>query len=299
MPLSTSLPAAQVEFASDFLYPTCSQDLRQGGSANESQVSTSSPGNTQTPDNSVGGVGGTLGAGSTRELFELGGRTCVRTTTTVNFQAGGFRPIVWQPGYDAAAFNPGAFYEPESVVASIDFHVALTSGAFPGGASVDLNGFWFQPRFDIFTQPNLATGAPGGLGPLGGFGVAFNDDGGGNSQWEYIAYDQVPNILQRTVIGAAIVPDVTAWTTFRFTIIAAQSGRAATMSLAVNGIDIAGVQDVPFDDVTLFRPNTLEVEALNWYFGQCLGPMNGDGFFFAIYARFGRFTTTGAELQAV
>lgn len=297
MPLSTSLPAQPIEFASDLLYPTCGQDQTQGASSNPANVATSSPGNTQTPVNAVAGVGGVLGAGGVFDLFEFGGRTCVRASTTVNLQSQGFRPIVWQAGYDAAEYNPGAFYEPESVVASIDFHVAATSALFAGGA--DVTGFWFQPRHDIFTQPSMAAAAPGGASALGGFGVGLNDDGGGNAQWEYIAYDGVPNILQRTAIGSAIIPDVTEWTTFRFTIIAAASGRAATVSLAVNGVDVVGVQDIPFDDVTLFRPNTLEANALQWYFGEALGPMAGDGFFFAIYARFGRFTTTGAELQSV
>jgi len=297
MPLSTSLPAQPIEFASDLLYPTCGQDARQGGNPLLAQFTTSSPANTQTPVNFEAGLASVLGAGGTFELQELGGRTCVRTTSTVNTVAAGFRPLAWQAGYDAAAFNPGAFYEPDSVVASIDFHVAATSALFAGGA--DVTGFWFQPRHDVFTQPNVAAAAPGGGSALGGFGVALNDDGGGGAQWEYVAYDGAPTILQRTPIGAAIVPDVTDWTTFRFTIIAAASGRAATMSLAVNGVDIVGVQDLLFDDVTLFRPNTLEALALQWFFGQALGPMAGAGFFFALYARFGRFTTTGAELQAV
>lgn len=295
-PLSTQLPAQQIEFASDFLYPLCGQDHRQAGVANSQLLSNSSPANTQTPNNQVAGIGVFLSAGAVFDLFEFGGRTCVRVTSTVGQQATGFIPIVWHAGYDAAAFNPGAFYAPDSVVATIDFHVAASSAVFAVG-SADVTGFWFQPR--VTAQPNFASGSPGGGTFRGGFGVGLNDDGAGGNQWEYIAYDTVPNILQRTVIGAAIIPDVTDWTTFRFTIIAAQSGRAATMSLAVNGIAIVGVQDLAFDDVTLFRPATLTAGAIQYAFGQSLGPMGGEGYFYAIYARFGRFTTGGAELQAI
>lgn len=301
MPLSTSLPAPSIEFYSDLIFPEAGAALRSGDSLNFTNQSKSRPGTQQavTPVAAIGFFtsGGVVGP----DFEQVGGRTCCFVSSTTGFQSNGFKPETWQPGYDAAGFNPGAYYDPGSVVAIIDFHVAATSALFTGTLP-DTTGFWFIPRFDLFTQPSIAAASPGSGFPNeidGGFGIAMNDDGAGNNRWEFVSFTGAPVILAREIIPASSVPDVTAWSTFRFTIVGAASGRPASLSLEANGVPVDGVQGLEFDDVTLMRPNTLQALSLGFYFGQALGPMDGEGYRFRVYARFGRFTASGAEMQAV
>lgn len=298
MPISTALPSPSIEFYGDFRYPNMQVNTQVltacavGNSFVRRHPATGQGPTTVAPIISTAS-GGTVGP----QFSALGGRPAAFITTAGGVAGAGFAPDLFQTGFDAGDWNVGALYAPDSVVAVWDFHVACTTTVFAAGTA-DETGFWFVPLIPLQTSFPAAT--PGGVGAFsGGFGIALNDDGGGGNQWEFISYDTTPTILQRTAIGAAIIPDVTLWSSFRFTIVGAASGRPAEVSLEVNRTSIVGVQGVPFDDVTLFRPNTLDATASRFCVSHTLGAMGGAGYNFSMYARFGRFTAGGEEIQGV
>lgn len=309
MPLSTVLPAQPIQFFSDFLFPQTGAPaaFRDGGILNVSNDSKSRAGTQQAA--LLMGVPGTTqtSAGTIGPQTEqVGGRTCCRVSTTTGLQGLAWRPVEWRPGYDdGSAYNPGAFYDPGSVVAVIDFEVACFQVAHVAG-SEDVTGFWFVPRTTL-NNPPFANTTPAGSVGGGGFGVALNDDGAGNNRWEFISYRNVGppplQIVLRVPISAAFVPDVRDWTQLRFTIIASASGRPANITLAVNGTPLPGVINKVFDGVFpggLFSPEQLQPGIpLGFIFGQALGIMGGAGYRFRIYARFGRFTADGTEVQPI
>jgi len=296
VPISTALPSPSIEFYGSFRYPTLLvntqvlTDCVIGNTFCRRHPATGQGAKTVGPIIGSGG-GGVVGP----RFSALGGRPGAFTTTVGIPAAAGFAVDLWQTGYDAADFNEGSLYSPDSVVAIWDFHVATSSAVFAGTA--DQTGFWFVPLIPL--QTSFPDSTPGGAGPTGGFGICLNDDGGGANQWEYISYDAGGPVTQRVAIGAAIIPDVTLWSSFRFTIVGAAAGRPAEVSLEVNRASIAGVQGVPFDDVVLFRPNTLNALASRFCVGQVFSGLAGAGIQFGVYARFGRFTAGGEEIQGV
>ena len=291
MPVSIALPAPRVEFYSQFRWPLQTLNDIDGDNAELDDVHARQfPGSSAhevdlAPD---GGV-----SGSTPDFTALGGRTCAVMATDLSNSGSGYRPATWNPGYDPAAFAAGATYDPGSVVAIFDIHAALGATAFPAAAADEESGWLFLNDVPgggtVFGTPPRA-----GAG-FGGFGIFVRDDGAGDSEFTYVAYDGA-TVLQREVLTVA---DVTRWSTFRFTLIAATEAAEATLSLAVNGTNVAAVQGVPFDDVSLPRPRSLSAAAANigwipsYASGANMAPM-----FFQFYARFGRFTATGQQQQA-
>lgn len=293
MPLSTALPAPSIEFYGDFTYPTgiVGAQVLTPCPADDA-FSKTRPESNQGPTQ-ISGVITSGGSGVVGPNYAVvGGRPCVINTSIGTPAGRAWRTDIWQPGWDPDAFNAGALLNPPSVVAVWDFHVAATALAFAAGTD-DQTGFWFQPLIPV--MGGFTVGTPGGASPAGGFGIALNNNAGPN-RWEFVSYDDGGAILQRTEL---VVPDVTQWSSFRMTLISAAAGRAATLSLQVNRENVGDVQGLPFDDVVLMRPNTLAAAATNFAVGQTLGPMGGEGLQFAIFARFGRFTASGEEIQGI
>jgi len=296
MPLSTALPSPSIEFYGSFRYPNMIVNAQVLTPCAVGNVFSRRHGGIGQGPVTVAPIISAGGAGVVGPLFSaLGGRPAAVVTTVAVPAAAGWTPDLFQPSYDPDAWNVGALYAPDSVVGIFDFHVACTSALFAGAA--DVTGFWFVPLIPL--QLGFTGTTPGGGSPSGGFGVGLNDDGGGGNEWQFISYDAAGTILQRTPVSAAIIPDVTLWSSFRFTVVGAGAGRPAEVSLEVNRTSIVGVQAVPFDDVTLFRPNTLDATASRFCFCHTLGAMAGDGYNFSLYARYGRFTAGGEEIQGV
>ena len=304
VPQSTVLPAQPVEFVSNMLFPPTGTVFSDGAVLTPGVHSFSRPGSQQATLLIAGNAqtsAGTVGP----QIEQVGGKTCCRVSTTTGLQSQWWRPSVWMPSFDDATFNPGAFLDPGSVVAVIDFEVACFQVAHVAG-SEDVTGFWFQPRTAV-VQPLVANQAPAGSVGGGGFGVALNDDGAGNNEWEFISYRNVgPPPLQfvlRVPIGAAFVPDVRDWTLFRWTIVSAASGRPATMTLEVNGTGVPGLIGKVFDNVFpggLFTPEGLQPGIpVGFILGQALGVMGGVGYRYRLFGRFGRFTADGVEVQPI
>lgn len=291
MPQSTVLPPPKIDFDFDFLYPQAALGLQPPAAlfVGNSQRRPIDSQNNAIPD---GPVATFTGGGSVApRAINFGGRIGAEVRSTVNTQSAGWRPSMWMPAFDDTEFNPGAKLDPASVVGIFDWNVAATSALFAAG-SADITGIWYQTKFA--GEFAFAEGTPPSGNPAGGFGVALNDDGAGNNRWEFISYTGAGVVLARIPIALA---DVTIWNQFRFEIISAASGRPATLSLFANSTPIVDAQE--FDDVVLLKPATAKATALGFKFGQCLGPMGGEGLIFTLYGRFGRYTSAGVELQGV
>lgn len=293
MPQSTLLPAQAVEFRREGWYPKRGRGRLAGAALNTAQFTRVKPANLSVAYNEPAGFGN---LGGDPILAVRNGRPCARSTTAAATFARGWSCGWWNPGWDAAAFNPGALLDPLSVVLALDFNVACSQAAFVAGTG-DISGFWWIPSEQ--GAPNFFQATPGSGSGIqrGGWGLALNDDGAGNNQWEFVSFDGGPvNVVQRTPVPVA---DVTDFNRFRFQLISAASGRPATLTLLANGSAVAGLDGKEFDDVTLFRPATLTSVAIRWAWGVVLGDMGGAGFDYDIYWRTGRFTPDGQQVQAV
>lgn len=295
MPISIALPAPNIEFYGSFSYPTGLPTAILGTALAVNDTNSRSRPKTNQLTTGIASIISTAGAGVIGPRAEVvADRICCRVSSTATVQGDGWKTDLWAPSFDAGTFNPGALLEPPSVVAIWDIHVAAFQTAFVAG-SADRTGFGFIPLILLATPYPDST--LGGAAPTGGFAIYLNDDGGGNNQWEFVSYDAVPATLLRVPIGPAIIPDVTLWSSFRFTIVSAAAGRPAELSLEVNRTSIVGVTGIAFDDVVLMRPNTLAAFASGFTLGQSLAPMGGAGYRYSLFARFGRFNAAGEELQ--
>lgn len=229
-------------------------------------------------------------------VFEQrGGRLMAFVRNTASTFATGWSLPTWNPLFDPAAGNGGAVLDPTSVVLILDYWLYYQSGAFTY-PTADATGIWFQARKP--SQPNMFVGTPNGGGPDGGFGVAVNDDGGGNGVFEFVSYEDV-NILQRTNL-AALAPTLTECNRFRFIITSAiPGGGNATLSLEVNGTPVPAVTALEFDDVTLFRPNVYANRATGMLWGSVFNASGGPGYWQKWHAYVGRFTPDGREIMPI
>lgn len=295
--ISVALPAADVEFYGEEFYPRIqtSSTTAQSAAIDDFTFRSTPGGNQSTKDAPLANISGAAGGGTVGPQFQqLGGRPHCFLTSPTGASDGWYHDL-WQPSFVAANWPAGSSYDPPSIVGVFDLHVALTAAAFAGAA--DTHGFmWLpQPNVGIFNR------APQGGLSLGGFGLVINNDGGGLSQWEFIAWGPGAypgNITLRAPIATAgFIGDVLKWSTFRTVIIAAGPGRTATLSLEVNGAPIAAATAIPFDDVVLFNPATLLATSGTYAVGINLGALVG-GFRWQWHCRFGRFTPGGEEIQA-
>jgi len=200
----------------------------------------------------------------------------------------------WLPAWSAAGLNPGAIVPPGSVVAVFDIGMALASAAFVFTA--DTSGmFWAMPVTAAGLAASSQDQTPGSAGPTAGFGIVVNDDGGGAAQYEFITWLGAV-VLSRTVMPAGSVPDVRLWSSFRVVVITAAQGRAAQLYAYCNGV--SWVNAMPFDNVTLYQPNTVVARALNY---ALLHVKRGSAsqVYYTVDAKFGRSTPEGVSYQDI
>lgn len=291
-PISVALGPPSVQFDSVFQFPVRREFVLEGSAITVNDVSAR-----QWPGNMVGTVshapkGATSGTYTARVV---GGRYCCRIDQTIGNKGFGFRGVGFTPDMDPSEFAAGVGTIPMSVVGIYDFHVALGGTAFPGTSTDDQAGVWFAPS----PGASAPSTAPGGSAPSGGFGLFIVDDGGGNIAWNFVAYDATPTVTLRVDV-TGLVPDLTAWSTFRFTLIGARDGADATLSLGINGENVAAVQGLPFDDVTLFRPRTLDAGLGSIGYNPIVGAgQDMVDINLATYFRFGRFTAAGEEVAPI
>lgn len=294
MPQSIALPAPSIQFDSEYQFPVLVRTDQSGTGAAIANRAFFAGRPRYEPPAADDELTPLISSGaSTTGFVELGGRAAARMQPVGN--EGYYFPLpTWEPatgpGTGQAA---GSLLPPGWVVAVVDIHMAMQVTAY-GGAVADRMGVFFIPDGGSLNP----WGPPGGgvAVAAGGFGIMVNNDGAGNNQYEYVSADAVPNIIQRTALP---VPDVRLWSTFRFIIRSSTPGAQGTVSLEVNGNPVAAVTALPIDDVTIFRPNTLQAQAstyaLGWY-GSTISP---NQIRTAIYARFGRFTPDGQEVQGI
>jgi hypothetical protein len=221
-------------------------------------------------------------------------RRCVQITPTGGGVKGqGWRPPEWTPPFDATDMSPGAFMNPAQVVAVFDWHVAAAlGGATPGWAN-DTTPMFFLPSS---ASSLVSTSVIGGAGPhLGGFGVFLNNVGG-VALYEYVSWSSgAPgSVLERVTIGASVVPDLTKWSTFRFIIVGAASGRPARLTVQANGVDV--VVNRTFGSGLLQLPSVAAAGATGLL--TCWAQRGvADTMFLAMDAKLGRFLPNGTQLQ--
>lgn len=297
MPSSTVLPPQAVEFLREVWYPSLDRaNVNVGVGLNPSGFTDAREGDLSRTYNNPAGKGD-VGAPQPQTAV-VKGRMGARITTAATTHARGWAEGWWRAAWDPAGFNPGALLDPESVVFVVDFSVACTSPAFVPGTA-DVTGFWFAPK-EVGSLGWTQNCPGGGVNKRGGFGIGLNDDGAGANQWEFITW--LDNAAGGAILSRQAIPvaDVTDWNTFRFIIVSAASGRPANLTVQANGT--TAVDAIPFDDVTLYRPNTLfqsmfGQDSPGWAFGEALADMGGEGWTFTVRWRQGRFTPSGAQIQ--
>lgn len=297
MPESTALPSPDIEFFSRYDFPILTRDSGTGtGWATTSNTFLKGRPPRARGGSSVASLAQVGGGGVVRVVdMAVGGRPCGLATSTVTEMGDYYVLNDWAAAYGGGAGQAaGSLLPPPAVVMVADLHIAATGAAY-AGSPADTVGIYFFPSAGAL-QPWGPPGVWAASPSAGGFGVFLNDDGGGANEFQYVSSDAVPNITQRTTLA---VPDVTLWSTFRFILRTALPGAPANLTLQVNGSTVAGVNGIPFDDVTLFRPATLNANAYGFAFAQTMGGMGGQGMRFALSMKFGRFTPSGQELQGV
>lgn len=229
--------------------------------------------------------------GSVSVLSNYRGIRCERATGQLAYLAG--FPW-WNPFYGVT--NPGGgWVAPWSSVAVFDFNVALQNVAF--AYIPDTTGYWWLPNNTTGLVPNPRLGVPGGAGPVGGFGWCINDDGTGACGFEFLSADAAGLVTSRTPAPAGAVADVRDWTHVRVIIESGQGATPALLQAEINGAQ--WMQDVPFDDITFFRPGTLyPAHATAYNLDRCVGDVAGvNHFYSAVSVRWGSTLPSGAPHQ--
>lgn len=304
-PLSTVLPPPNPVWVQDFLWPTPWNNSRPGQTGNVTPFSRHGG---QRPAGMSDGP--TVSRSNSSNSFALGvatnilpafrtyrGRFCVDYRSGSATAATGACYVVpgWQPTYEATGQASGSRTNEESVVGIVDLHIALQlAGATPAWANDRAGIVWYP----VSANPWNVSGAPGNGGTVGGFGVFFNTVGGVLAA-EYLSFnpDGGPYEIERVSVPVA---DLSDWNLFRFQIIGAAAGRAATVELIVNG---SSVLTRTFGSPQLLTPSQAApgTPKLGSFYAPgvaAFGPNSSDRIFLTTYARFGRFTASASEVQA-
>lgn len=302
MPLSTQLPAPVLEWESEYYLPGSFQaPISYGGSGaggffdrltRRRAASISALPSTLVGAHTISNYT-FVGIGAANWVFQTGPgqRRCLRTDVSVNpgdrFVAD-WRPPDWLPHVgDQANITPGSFIVPGSVCGVFDWNLAAVIGGGAPSWPDDTTGVFFQPLEAAGdTIPGIAATAD-----VEGFGVFCNDDGAGGARWEYVSWaaGSPGAILERV----PIVADVAEWSTIRFVLITAASGRQFTVRVVANRVQVvereAGSPQLAFLNTTI--PNTTGPT------NRILVAQGPDQLLYQMAARFGRFTPEGVELQ--
>lgn len=296
MPQSTALPPQQVEIIDRWSFPATSKTQTDGSSITfdfqKVRYSLVTDGNISSP--AIGGIGG---AGTTQVRKGPGTRMAVGVDANgalASLGAGFFQSIPHAPFGPAADFNPGAILEPSSVVQVYNFHFCVDAAGAAAPWPDDITGLAFIPfRFGVTFVNNFRVGTA----PQPGFGIFMNDDGGGATVPEYVAWSAAGATLERVNL-AAQVPDVEAWSTARFILVGATSGREASMRLIVNGTEVlAGGRQ--FGSASLLRPDATDPLATYYCAGFGINGAAGPELIFCMDGWNGRFTPEGEEIQSL
>lgn len=296
-PISTALPSPLVSVEDDHVFPV--QDIAAvPGTASVFQLNLKIRNETSPVEQAAALYGGIGGAGSTFEVQANSGGApgnvfCTRVISTASVGGGGFIPALFRPSWGpASAWTPGAVTAPGNVVGAYSVMWALTDPVdnFPD----DSTGFCFIPTGGIPVPSNFADSLRIGSTPLNGFGIFFNSDGAGAAVVEYVAWSGA-GTLERIRVAASVVPDLTDWNSTRFAIVSAASGREATLTVNVNGVDILVARE--FGSVELDRPDGVDADALQYAFGVSTRSGGGEGYYYQNWGYNGRFTPDGTEMQ--
>jgi hypothetical protein len=219
------------------------------------------------------------------------GRACARSNTDPTAFIAQWPS--WTPDYGpAAGITAGARTCDESVVAVFDIMLSLTSPL--AVYTPDTTGWWWVPTRNAATAiPNPEDCPPGAALPLGGFGVCVNNDGAGNAQLEFVCFNGALVTL-RIAAPAGSVPDITLWNSVRVLLVSAAAGREAFVSAWVNSVPWIAAQ--AFDDVTLFRPETVSAPTINFGLDFVQAGSVSD-IYQSVGAKFGRTTPSGQPYQ--
>lgn len=221
------------------------------------------------------------------------GRPCgLWQQATADIGGAGILLPSWFPAF-GGGFGAGAVAS-TSAVAVLDFHLSLefAAGGTPGWAD-DSAPIGFVPYCELLAWAGTAFPG-GGTSEVGGFGV-FCNDVGGSPEYQWVSWTTGGGILERVALAVA---DVTDWNTFRFIIVTATPGNPATVALEINGTPELTRE---FGTSVLETPNqmasgsTPPLASTLIPSGTTAGP-DSDSVFFALTARWGRFTPAGVEV---
>lgn len=300
-PLSTQLPAQQLEWEAEYYFPAATQNpttyVGTGAGLLDRMARRPAAGftlasSTAIATNSIMGYSGIGIGGATIAFDTLAQRRCMSCTVSggaADRFATDWRPPDWLPHYGDPAFcAPGSMVLPGSVVGVFDWNLAVgLAGATPSWPN-DFTGIFFQANeVSADTIPGVVATAD-----VQGFGVFVNAVAGATA-FEYVSWASgAPGaILKRVTMP---VPNVAAWSTVRFVLITAASGRAFNVRVSMNGTqfvdDFAGTPVLDTIDASLVAGSTGPVNRI------MVGP-GPDTLFYQMNARFGRFTPEGVEVQ--
>lgn len=311
MPLSTVLPPQAIEYTQRFFGPNVSFNpgSAPGTVITEwercgTRVTTALEALASNQLQNGGWAGGYFAAGSaaeTRILTERLSRFCYLMSIGAGgtTRGSGARPPAWLPSFGpASSMAPGAQLLPDAVVMVWDWNVSINLAAATPGWADDTCPFMFLPVGGAHTVATAPIGDPGG-NHIGGFGVFLNNDGAGGARYEYVSWSTgAPgSVLERVAVASSVVPDVADWNTVRFIIVGAASGREANVTVEVNGTTI--VSEREFGSAVLQRPTAAVAGATGMAGAVAVRGTADDQLFWSWECKQGRFTPSGAELQAV
>lgn len=295
-PISTALPPPTVEVVDSWYYPNrnvgdgVGAAIGFGGGAVQRNA-------TVQATIAFGTYGASGGSGSTTELVGTaqvnqpdGRQESMRVVTTVTANGQGVKPPFQKESYGPAAdWAPGAQQPPSNVVSVVG--VTFQNSDEVANWPDDTTGFSFSPNTGVITD-NLR---PGSL-PFSGFGMFFNDDGGGGVELEYVSWLGAATV-ERVPLTAGLVTDYSQWNSIRFITVSAAGGREAFVTIEVNSTRFlirnfgsGGSPDIPF-------PSAISATALHYVFGAVARLGGGAFYSFYAYGYDGRFTPSGEELQ--
>lgn len=317
MPVTTSLPAPDIEWIQKLFTPVALQNPASTAGTNGSKIIADTAAAQQMA--SQGGVmtrnaGVALnrftswqgvGAGVTNVWDGQRGRGAMRMNSTGNNSPTGAAivPPDWCPQLTpAGGQNPGSKQDAAALVAVYDVSLWWDLAGAPP-FNDDQAGIWFLPYNALADARAVPASNLIFNTCFGGFGVFVNNVGG-TAAYEYVSWRTTnpPTvngiILERVPVGAAIVPSLQAWNTIRFVIVGATNNDPATLSVQVNEQDVVPVRT--FGSAVLDTPEASMANA-----GTPGGPGMVCGFntagtnfcFGHAHVKLGRYTPGGAAVE--
>lgn len=316
MPLSTALPAPQIEWVQKVWGPVAMQNPTSKFGNNGQRLIANQ--NALQWANAVRTVQSatrvqahqidnyqTVGSSLSNVWDGFFGRGAMAMNSAANnsFTGSALVPPDWMPQLSPVGNqNPGSFQDAGSLVAVFDVHLYYQIPAAPTWTDNGA-GIWFTPYNVACDCRSLAIDSA--ILPFNtkfsGFGVFVNTVAG-TAAYEYVSWEaesppSVDAVVLETVpVPTSIVPTVELWNSIRFVIIGARNNEPATLTVRVNGEDVVPVRT--FGSSVLATPEGGGIGAGNAP-GMVIGfntggPAFGWGQF---HAKLGRFTPGGAAVE--